>query len=88
MSEPVYPESLYEECLATCLPDNITVTSESRFVSQPTISGFNMGGAVTITFDPPGVEVDQNLDWNTAAKCFWNAVHRMAGKPAPFPDAA
>jgi hypothetical protein len=41
---------------------------------------------LTIGFDPPSVEVDPDLDWNTAAKQFWNAVYRMAGKPPLFPE--
>jgi hypothetical protein len=41
---------------------------------------------LTIELDPPNVEVDPDLDWNQAAKQFWNAVYRMIGKPALFPD--
>jgi hypothetical protein len=41
---------------------------------------------LTVGFDPPTVEVDPDLDWNTAAKMFWNAVYRMVGKSPLFPD--
>jgi hypothetical protein len=41
---------------------------------------------VTICVDPPSIEVNPSLDWNTAAKQFWNAACRVIGKPAVFPD--
>jgi hypothetical protein len=39
---------------------------------------------VTISFDPPHVEVAQGVEWNAAAKLFWNEVARMAGQDPPF----
>jgi hypothetical protein len=51
------------------------------FVNNETAKAF-----LTVGFDPPSVEVDPDLDWNQAARMFWNAVYRMVGKPALFPD--
>jgi hypothetical protein len=47
------------------------------------------GKAVVIlnfSANPPTVWVDPDLAWDVAAKHFWNAVHRINGRPAPFPD--
>jgi hypothetical protein len=85
-----YPESRYEDVLATAdilplnggsLCGNLAPPNRFSFVDASTAKAF-----LTIGFDPPFVEVDPDLNWNTAAKQFWNAVYRMAGKPALFPE--
>lgn len=68
-------------------------TTNLRLNSELTPHAFTLTDAdghaiLVITFDPPDIHVDIRHDWNAAAKCFWNAVHRVAGKPAKFPDAA
>ena len=56
----------------------------------PTALTFCAAGKAIITVDchsdPPSVWIDPDLAWDTAAKHFWNAVHRIAGRPAPFAD--
>jgi hypothetical protein len=79
--------NLYEDCYVTSDPmphTSLTIGSELH-PTHFTLVG-NGEPVVVITFDPPGVEVNPTYDWNQAAKCFWNAVYRMAGKPALFPD--
>jgi hypothetical protein len=82
-----YPNTLYEEVLTTASDTllssggDLTPPNRFTFVDTKTAKAF-----LTIGFDPPTVEVDPSLDWNVAAKQFWNAVYRMAGKPALFPD--
>jgi hypothetical protein len=39
---------------------------------------------VTISFDPPHVELSPGVDWDGAAKIFWNQVAKMAGQEPPF----
>jgi hypothetical protein len=39
---------------------------------------------VKFAFDPPRVELAPGVDWDGAAKMFWNAVAKMVGQPAPF----
>jgi hypothetical protein len=90
-------EALYEDVLAT---SDQTVIDQIWHADGP-MTGVEINGElrpnaftlvdknqiiVTIYFDPPSIEVNEAFDWNTAAKCFWNAVYRMAGKPALFPD--
>jgi hypothetical protein len=36
--------------------------------------------------DPPSVWIDPDLSWDIASKHFWNSVHRIVGKMAPFPE--
>ena len=40
--------------------------------------------AVTIHFDPARIELAPGIEWNGAAKLFWNACARMIGQPVPF----
>jgi len=44
--------------------------------------------AITIRFEgeQPIITIRDDLAWDTAAKHFWNAVCRMMGRIAPFPD--
>ena len=41
---------------------------------------------INVATDPPTVKVDESLAWDAAAKQFWNAVCRVVGRPAIFPD--
>ena len=62
------------------------------FINQPTMRtltfpGDNGRAAVRIECgDPPKVWIDPDMAWDVAAKQFWNAVHRIIGQPAPWPD--
>lgn len=40
--------------------------------------------AVTITFDPPHIDLAPHIDWDSAAKTFWKACALLVGQPPPF----
>jgi hypothetical protein len=88
---PIMAGALYEDVLATAdtfdppPPANLFIGAD---LTPQYFTLCDKGNTVVvITFDPPGVEVNPDYDWNTAAKCFWNAVCRVSGRPALFPDA-
>ena len=87
-------DEFYEEVLATADPMHapsawLTTDGMWQLTSPPKLT-FTNGTKAVITLDchsdPPTVWVDPDLAWDTAAKHFWNAVHRIIGRPAPFPD--
>lgn len=41
-----------------------------------------------IQFEPElKVILADGVEWDAAARTFWNTVHRVMGHPLPFPDA-
>jgi hypothetical protein len=68
--------------------DDVKLPAQS--LVQPTCINFTDGNKTVVSLDchsdPPGVWIDPDLAWDSAAKHFWNAVHRVVGRPAPFPD--
>lgn len=68
-----------------------TITGPSVWTQPPPVLCMgdwngNIKLRLDLMSDPPTVWVDPDLAWDTAAKLFWNAVHRVMGRPAPFPD--
>jgi hypothetical protein len=61
-------------------PISLGVMATPSFV----FPGQNGQPAVTITFDPPHIELAPGIDWDGAAKMFWNAVAKLAGQEPPF----
>ena len=51
---------------------------------QVVFHGAENDEVVRISLDPPRVTLAPGVDWDGAAKLFWNTVARMAGQEPPF----
>jgi hypothetical protein len=70
----------------TCDDANVTIMT-LRNVERPAALHFlDQEGkvAVTIGFDPLRVELAPHLEWDGAAKLFWNTCARLIGQEPPF----
>jgi hypothetical protein len=70
----------------TCDDASVTIMTLQNIQQPPVIHFNDQEGklAVTIGFDPPRIELAPHLEWDGAAKLFWNVCARLIGQEPPF----